>query len=234
MSADFDSIYYPYPEVPSASNTLRGLELVPNKLLTYLLDLPDSNGYWPIDDNNRPRVRFAKYLWYDGKNPLSEALPTAQEKLSMLFDPEEPVLNTDEEKAKHPKGYRLWGQKIVGQSQLAAQTLVKCYLGRIFSPQAFHTTVGIRFDILTNVNLEANTKTDRYSRAFNIEQAIREALAKINMTGVGAFSFLRRDHADNGSFILWDEGTMLGRTLHCSIDWVDVDDATVDGACSCG
>ncbi len=218
---NFDSPYYPYSSVSSGNNTLHGAEEIPYKLLIYLMDLPDANGYLPIDDNERPRVRLAKLLWHDGENPLAEELPTPAQKRSLLFDPEHPDINTDELKEKHPKGYRLLWQKLIGQSQIVAQSLLKCYIGRIFSPRPFHTTIGIRFDISTNVNYESNTRTDRYSRAFNMEQAIRESLAPINMTGIGAFSFLRSDHPDNGSYILWDEGQNIGRTLHCSVDWVD-------------
>lgn len=231
MPAEFDSPWYPYRTTVSPCTTLRGAETIPYKLLMYLLDLPDAQGYRPQDDNERPRVRFAKLVWYDGERPLDRTLPTPEQKLSMLFDPDVPDINTDEAKAKHPKGYRLLWQKVRGQSLLEAQTLVKCYIGRVFSPRPYHTTIGIRFDITTNVDLETNTRTDRYQRCFDIEQSIREALAPIDMTGVGSFSFLRSDHADNGSFILWDEATQVGRTLHCSIDWVDPNDGGVDGAC---
>ena len=74
-------------------------------------------------------------------------------------------------------------------------------------------------------------KTDDYSRAIAIEQAITEALAPINMAGVGAFSFLRRDHTDNGSTFLYDQATLVGRRLHCSIDWVDEGTDEVSGIC---
>lgn len=231
MAADFNSPYYPYSEAPSGNNTLRGAEKIPRKMLVYLLDLPDSNGYTPADDNARPRVRFAKYLWYDGIDPLSEALPTPKEKLSMLFDPDFPDINTDDLREKHPKGYRLLWQHVRKQSILEEQTLVKCYLGRIFDPKPYHTTIGVRFEIWLGSGFELNMKTDVESRCFAIEQCIREALAPINMTGVGAISFSRYDHADNGSTPIYTEGALLGRSLHCSIDWVDAGNDAVDGFC---
>ena len=231
---DFSSPTYPYARVPNGNTTLKGAELIPYQLLRYLLDLPDANGYEPQDDNTRPRVRFIKYVWYDSADPLSDPLPTPTQKMSLLFDPTNPALSTNEDEAQHPKGYRLLWQKVRGQSITEAQTLVKCYVGRIFSPRAYHTTIGIRFDITTNVNFETNTKTDAYARAFDIEQAITEALSQINMTGVGAISFLRSDHADNGSMFIWDDGQNVGRTLHCSIDWVDGgEDAVSEGCESC-
>lgn len=228
---DFSSPFYPYTRAPNANNTLLGAERIPKMLLTYLLDLPDANGYSPVDDNARPRVRFAKYVWNDGGDPLAGALPTPAEKISMLFDPEHPELNTDEEKAAHPKGYRLMWQHVRRQSILEEQTLVKCYLGRIFNQRPYHTSIGVRFDVWIGSGFETNMKTDVESRCFAIEQAIRHSLAPINMTGVGAFSFLRQDHVDNGSSPIYNDGVMVGRSLHCSVDWMDADTAVTDGMC---
>ena len=139
------SPYYPYEKVQTGYLTMQGTEEIPYQIIQYLLDLPDATGYAPTDDNTRPRVRLAKYLWYDGPRPLSNPLPTAQEKLSLLFDGDNPVLNTDEQKADHPKGYRLYPQKYWGYSQLDAQTTLKCYMGRtipaLASPLKFCATV---------------------------------------------------------------------------------------------
>ncbi|MBQ1202054.1 MAG: hypothetical protein IIX59_08775, partial [Alistipes sp.] len=40
-------------------------------------------------------VRLAKLLWYDGEKPLEQPLPTPKQKLSMLWNGDESVLNTD-------------------------------------------------------------------------------------------------------------------------------------------
>lgn len=206
---------------------MRGTEDIPLKILLYLLDLPDENGYAPVDDNSRPRVRLIKYLFYDGKNPLAQPLPTPKEKLSMLFDPDCPVLNSDAAKKKHPKGYRLFWQRAIGQSQTEAQSKVCCYMGRIYSSgrNPFETEIGIRFDIGVNVNLETNLGTNSYERSYNIEQCLREALNGVNFAGIGTISFARADHADNGSVPIWDESTNIGRSVHCSLSWAESDDA---------
>lgn len=227
---DFSSPTYPYTR-DIQRNTLRGAEEIPYQLLTYLLDMPDANGYRPVDDNARPRVRFAKYLWYDGARPLSEPLPTPEQKKSLIFDPDNPDLNTDEDKAAHPKGYRLLWQRVRGQAMLEAKTQVKCYIGRIFENRPFITTIGVRFDVMTNVNFETNTRTDAYARSFDIEQCIWEALNGVNMTGIGAVSFARAAHPDNGSTFIYDDGQNFGRSLHCSIDWADAGAPVVSGAC---
>ena len=142
----------------------------------------------------------------------------------MLFDPENPVIETDEQKEAHPKGYRLYWQKIFGQSQVDAMTLLKCYIGKVFSKGVegyFVDTIGVRFEIISNVNLETNTKTNAYQRTFDIEQCIREAMNGVNMSGIGTVSFSRADHSDNGSGPMYDESTNVGRWLHCSINWAD-------------
>jgi len=218
---DFRSPYYPYKKDIKAANTLRGAEQIPHQLLMYLLDLPDALGYVPPDDNDYPRCRFNKYMWYDGVRPLDNPLPTPAQKRSMLFDPDHPDINTDELKAAHPQGYRLYWQRMVGQSQLEAQTLLKCYIGRVFEAQKFVTTIGVTFEIWVNVNFETNTRTDAYQRAFDIEQCLHEALDGVNLAGIGTVSFARQDHVYNGSEELYDEVTNLGRRVNCSIAWAE-------------
>lgn len=215
----FSSPYYPYEKVISGAVTLKGAEYIPNKLLYYLLDLPDSFGYVPVDDNERPRVRLAKYIYYDDDRPLDNPLPSPKEKLSILFDPQRPDINTDEDKLLHPKGYRLFMQRMIGQSQLEAQTLLKCYIGRIFEAYKFETIIGLNFEVWTNVNLETNTKTAAYDRSFAIEQCLHEALDGVNIAGIGTISFARYDHSYNGSEVLYDSTTGLGRLINCSLTW---------------
>ena len=124
----FVAPFYPFEKVSTGFNTLKGADLIPGILIKYLLDLPDANGYVPVDDNSRPRVRLAKYLWYDEPNPLSKNLPTPEEKLSMLFNGENAELTTEEDKAKHPKGYRLYGQSYWMATGLKAKVLLKCFM----------------------------------------------------------------------------------------------------------
>lgn len=216
---DFSSPYYPYEKVTSGANTFAGLENFPYELLLYLLDLPDAAGYQPVDDNTRPRVRLAKLLWHDGARPLESDLPTPEEKLSMLFDPDHPVVDTALMRQQHPKGYRLYWQKVHGQAQTDAQTMLRCYIGSIQDLSPFQSVVGCWLEVSTNVNLETNTETIAYQRTFSIEQCLREALNGVNIAGIGAISFARKDHIDNGSSMLWDSATNVGRRLHFSFVW---------------
>ena len=215
---DFRSPYYPYQKV-IASNTLKGAELIPYKILTYLMDLPDSNGYTPTDDNEYPRTRLKKWLWYDTPRPLSETMPTAQEVRSMLFDPDEPDINSDEMKAKHPKGYRLFAQRMVNQSVLDAKTILKVYPGRILDTDDFRTIIGMQAEIWCNTTNLTNTRTTAYDRCFNIEQCLREALAGVDIAGVGTMRFSRQDSSYNGSEVLYTDTEISGRMLYFSTAW---------------
>lgn len=215
----FNSPTYPFHRVLKGSNTLRGAEVIPYKILTYLLDLPDAYGYEPQDDNERPRVRLAKYLWYDGANPLAQPLPTPKEKRSMLFDPDCPDINTDEDREKHPKGYRIFAQRMVVQSELTAKTILKVYPGRILDTDDFRTIIGMQAEIWCNVNYITNTRTNAYDRCFDIEQCLREAMSGVDIAGVGTIRFSRQDGSFNGSEVLYTDAELSGRVLYFSTAW---------------
>lgn len=214
----FSSPTYPYERVISA-NTLKGAEKIPHKLLLYLMDMPDAAGYSPPDDNEYPRCRLKKYLWHDEPNPLAKPMPTAAEVRSMLFDPDEPDINTDEQKQRHPKGYRLFAQRMVGQSLLEAKSMLKIYPGRILDDNPFRTVIGMQCELWANTNLITNTKTTAYDRVFDMEQALREALAGVNIDGVGACEFSRQYSSYNGSEVLYTDSAMSGRMVYFSILW---------------
>lgn len=231
-NVSFNSDTYPYERVLTGVNRMEGAEKIPLQIIRYLLDLPDAAGYEPVDDNSRPRVRIAKYLWYEGQNPLGQPLPTPEQKLSILYDGEEPDINTAEQKERHPKGYRIFPQVYWGQAELDAQVVLKCYIGRVFTPTQYLSRIGLVFEILVNSNLENTTRTDAYSRAWNIECAIVSALNGVNIAGVGTVRNDRPSHIDNGSGVLHDNGTHVGRILYMSIDWMDgAHECTVDGYC---
>ena len=215
----FSSPHYPYRKVIQGSNTLRGAEIVPYKILMYLLDLPDAAGYAPVDDNERPRVRLAKYLWYDEPNPLAQPLPTPQQKLSMLYDADNPDINTDDDKAKHPKGYRIFAQRMVNSSGIDANSMLKIYPGRILDDDDFRTVLGFQAEIWCNTNLITNTRTTAYDRCFDIEVCLREALAGVDIAGVGTIRFARQASSYNGSEILYTDGSLSGRMLYFSTNW---------------
>ena len=217
--SDFSSPFYPYEKVTPGASSYLGIENIPRQIIMYLLDMPDSTGYEPINDNTRPRVRLIKYLYHDGADPLNQPLPTPEQKLSLLFDPYAPVADDFDESA-HPKGYRIYPQEYWGQSQTIAQTTLKVYMARTRPLNPYRASLGIYFEIFSNVNFESNTKSAAYSRCYAIEQAIIESLHGVNITGVGTFNFNAMSNSDDGSRPIADSGANVGRLLHMSLNWM--------------
>ncbi len=216
---NFNNPYYPYEKVQIGYNTLKGAELIPQKLLTYLLDLPDKYGYEPVDDNDRARVRFIKYLYYDEANPLAKPLPTREQKLSLLYDGSNPAITTEEDKRRHPKGYRLFGQNYTKPTEVSANTIVKCYMGRIIPRDDYKTMLGIVFEIVTNYALIDSVKTTVANRNYAIMQCIVEALHGVDLTGIGTVYFSKPAHGDSGMTLYHDEGDSSYVTLFMAIEW---------------
>lgn len=221
MALDFSNPWYPYSPPNPGVLRYRGISEIPGKIIRYLMDLPDANGYVPIDDNERPRVRLAKLLWYDGPNPLDQPLPTPEEKLSMLWNGSESVLNTDESKAKHPKGYRIYGQSFWLPAQFEGGSFLKVYMGRNLPYSEFSSELGFDIEVGVNYAQDSNMKTSAYSRVVLMEEAVLDALHGLNIAGVGGMNFNRRDHMDDGSHPWHDDGTNIGRTIGMSLTWYE-------------
>lgn len=204
---DTKSPWYPYPLVQEAYIHLEGVENMPKKICDYLLDAPKAM-YHPPDNNQYPRCRLWKYLFYDGSQPLGNTLPTIQEKMSVLFDPENPTTPPTE------KGYRLFPIVWSKQAQETAQTRINVFLGRMVpSSENFKVAYSVVFDIFTHYTYETNTKTDAYSRALAIEQCLVEALNGVCLDGIGTFFMSRTKHPDCGSRVFYDGQQNVGREL---------------------
>ena len=219
MRVSFDSPYYPYERVQSGYNTLKGAENLPNQLIMYLLDLPDKNGYVPVDDNSRPRVRLIKYIYYDSENPLAEPLPTPEQKLSLLYDGSNPDINTDEDKQNHPDRYRVYGQQYEMQSMTKAKTILRCFMAREIPRSAIKTVLGIDFECIVHYALEGNMKSGVESRMYAIHQCLVESLNGLNMSGIGTISYDKRLHGDAGYTLYHTEGSAVYSDTFFGIDW---------------
>lgn len=234
MALDFSNPWYPYDRPNPGVLRYRGISEIPGKLIRYLMDLPDANGYAPADDNERPRVRLAKLLWYDGENPLAQPLPTPEQKVSMLWKGDHSVLNTDEDKAKHPKGYRIYGQTFWMPADFDAGSWIKVYMGRILPYSEFEAELGISIEIGVNYAQDNNLKTTAYSRVVQIGEAILDALHEVNIDGVGGLHFNRRSHMDDGAHPWHDDGTNIGWTLGFSLSWAEANGpGPVEAGCGC-
>ncbi|WP_298021008.1 hypothetical protein [uncultured Dysosmobacter sp.] len=203
---------YPYERTIEAPR-LRGVENVPRKLVQYLMDLP-LPGYVPPDDNAYPRCRLMKYLFWDTADPLRELAPTTEEKLSILFDPKNAA------RPPTKRGYRLYPQSYVAQSQTDAQTRLLVYMGRTTPVNTHNIALAVHFDILTSVSSE-QTAGAAMSRVFAMEQCVIEALNGVNIDGMGTVYFNRQAHGDCGSLAVGDRGTNIGRALVMGLSWME-------------
>ena len=126
----------------------------------------------------------------------------------MVFNPDQPQNPPTE------KGYRLIPQIFVRQSQEAAQTRINVYMGRtVPMNEEMRIALAVTFRIWTHYTYELNTRSDEYSRAFAIEQALIESLHGVNMDGIGTFFFSKSVHPDCGSGVMYDGETNVGREL---------------------
>jgi len=222
-----DSPTYPYERVADFPKMEMAAE-IPLIICRYLMDLP-MPGYTPKDDNRFPRCRLMKRLWYDDPDPLGKALPTPEEKLSMLFDGNHPTLNTKEEQTQHPQGYRLYPLQWWMQSQIEAQTSLKVYMGRETPLDDFRVEIGVIFDIYCNANLETGMGVAGLSKAYSMEKDIVDALHGVNFAGVGVMNYSRHTHGDAGSQNFYDEsGTNVGRRLVMSLTYMAGGGGTVE------
>lgn len=204
-----DSPYYPFRKVVD-DTTLAGCEDIPYILSRYLMDLPDATGYQPPSDNKFPRARLKKILYWDGPRPLDQPLPTTDQTLSILFDPQLPDKPPDKD-----RGYRFYPQNMTQQSMAQSKSLVRVYL----SDGQTITTAGnaifrqdVIFDVLVNVGIEGNMGTTNASRAYAIVQCIKEAISGVNFGGTGHLAVRRITKID-------DERTFMGYKIYCYLDW---------------
>lgn len=219
-NVSFNSPYYPYEKVSTgAFNTLKGIEYIPYKLIMYLLDLPDKNGYEPVDDNERPRVRLIKYLYYDDPNPLALPLPTPEQKLSLVYNGENAAIDTDEDKANHPVGYRIWNQIYTMPAELNARALLKCFMGREIPRSDFKTVLGVNFGLVLNYALDNITRTKAYSRMYAMHQCLVEMFHGVNIAGIGTVFYNKTVHGDCGYTVYHSEGTQVYSDTFMAIEW---------------
>lgn len=207
FNVDVRSPYWPYVKVQESYYDLSDSVSLPRKIADYLIDAPQGD-YIPPDDNSFPRCRLWKYLYHDDPRPLEQPLPTINEKMSVVFNPDDPQNPPTE------KGYRLIPQIFTRQSQEKAQTRINVYMGRtVPMNEEMRIALAVTFRIWTHYTYELNTRSDEYSRAFAIEQCLIEALHGVNMDGIGTFFFSKMVHPDCGSGVMYDGETNVGREL---------------------
>ena len=210
--ANVNSKWYPCIKVQEGFSDHIELDPIPRKIIDYLLDMPDGNGYVPKDDNTYPRCRLWKYLYYDGARPLDNPLPTPKQKKEVLFNADLP------EKPPTEKGYRLIPQIFTKPAQENAQTRLYAFLGRGIAESDFSTPYSLVFIIFTHYTQEANSKAEAYSRSLAISDALFQAFHGVNMAGVGTFFSNRSKHPDCGEEYGTDKDSNVYRQLTLGIE----------------
>ena len=205
-----ESPYWPFRKVVEG-NSLAGAEQLAYIVLKYLMDLPDGTGYEPPSDNIYPRARIKKLLYWDGPLPLEQRLPTTEEMRALMFDPMRPANPPDKE-----RGFRLYNQEFAQQAQAIAQTRLHVYYG---TTQGYRSERGIIMvqqliiKTTTNYALDTNTGMTGVSRAYDIVQAIVEAVSGVNFGGIGPLHITSITKID-------DERVNTGFKIYCTLEWV--------------
>ena len=205
--ADVNSAYYPYERVYDYA-TLPHAEEIFSKVVNYLLDLPEKE-YTPRDDNELPRCRLNKLLYWDCEYPLEQPLPTPAQKVSIVFDPDRPDLPPDKERQYRILPFMYPGQ----QAEYIGRTSLKIYMGKAKMTNSFRIDQAVTFEILTNSAFEGNVQQRSLSRTYDIAVDILRSLNGVNMDGVGAWYFDRRQLTDCGLEPIWDKAMNVGYLL---------------------
>lgn len=205
--------YYPYQKVADYS-TLPDAELLLKKVVDYLLDLP-MKGYAPPSDTSTPRSRLIRLLYYDVPHPLNQPLPTPEQKISIVFDPESPDIPTDKE-----KGYRIYPMIYPIQAESMGRTTLKIFMSYAKPQTPMRVEQGISFEVLTNTAYENNQAGTSLSRTYQICLEILRALNGVNMDGVGGFYYDRRQNTECGLEPIADKSQNVGYRLTMGITFI--------------
>jgi len=215
--------YYPYQKV-SDYTTLPDAETLLKKIVDYLLDLP-MKGYMPPDDTSTPRSRLIRLLYYDAQHPLQYPLPTPEQKISIVFDPEHPDIPTDPE-----KGFRIYPMIYPIQAEHMGKTTIRIYMGYARPMSPYRVEQSVEFTVLTNTAYENNQKGTSLSRTYQICLEIIRALHGVNIDGIGGFYFNRKLHTECGLEPITDKSQNVGYRLVMGLTYMGSED---DAACGC-
>lgn len=219
-----DNPYFPYQKVGDYA-TLPDAETLLKKTVDYLLDLP-MKGYTPPEDTSTPRSRLIRLLYYDVPHPLDQPLPTPQQKISIVFDPESPDIPPDKE-----KGYRIYPMIYPIQAESQGRTTLKIFMSYAKPRSVFRVDQAIGFEVLTNTAYEGNEAGTSLSRTYQICVEIIRALHGVNMAGIGGWYYDRTQNTECGLEPIADKSQNVGYRLTMGISFIGSDGE--GGSCGC-
>ena len=205
--------YYPYRRVQDYA-TLPHVETFLQKVVRYLLDMPE-NGYTPPDNNDFPRCRIGKMLYYDGENVLNQPLPTPQQKMNLVFNPLSPDVPPDKDKK-----YRVYPMIYPVQAQSEGQTTIKIIMGWAKPTNSYRIDQSVVFEVMTNTAYEGNASNNALSRTYAICTDIIRAFNGVNIDGVGTFYFDRRQHTECTLEPISDKAENVGYRLVLGVSFM--------------
>ena len=209
--------YYPYQKVADYV-TMPDAETLLKKIVDYLLDLP-MKGYSPPTDISTPRSRLIRILYYDTPHPLDQPLPTPAQKLSIVFDPENPDVPPDAEKK-----YRIFPMIFPIQAESMGRTSLKIFMSYAKPNSNTQIEQAIGFEVLSNTALENNQGSTSLSRTYQICIEILRALNGVNIDGVGGFYFNRRQNTECGLEPIMDKAQNVGYRLTLGVTFMGSDE----------
>ena len=217
-----DNPYFPYNKVGDYA-TLPDAETLLKKVVDYLLDFP-MKGYTPPSDTRTPRSRLIRLLYYDVPHPLDQPLPTPEQKISIVFDPESPDVPPDTD-----KGYRVYPMIYPIQAESMGRTTLKIFMSYAKPQNPMRVEQAICFEVLTNTAYEGNQASTSLSRTYQICIEILRALNGVNMDGVGGFYFDRRQNTECGLEPIADKSQNVGYRLTMGLTYMGT-----EGDTNCG
>lgn len=215
--------YYPYHKVADYV-TMPDAEKLLKKIVDYLLDLP-MKGYMPPSDTSTPRSRLIRILYYDDPHPLDQPLPTPQQKLSIVFDPESPDVPPDADKK-----YRIFPMIFPIQAESMGRTSLKIFMSYAKPNSNMQIEQAVGFEVLSNTAYEGNQNSTSLSRTYQICVEILRALNGVNIDGVGGFYFNRRQNTECGLEPIADKAQNVGYRLTMGITYMGSDS---EPSCGC-
>ncbi len=204
--------YFPYKKVQEYA-TLPKAEKLLKKIVDYILDLP-AKDYTPPDRNDFPRCRLIKELFYDEPNYLENPIPTPEQKLQIVFNPNSPDV------APTAKGYRIFPMIYPIQSQAIGQTTLKIFMSYAKATSVFRIDQAIAFEVLTSTVYENNEGGTDLSRTYAICTDIMEAFNGVNIDGVGTFFFDRRQNTECTIEPISDKSQNVGYRLTMGVSYI--------------
>lgn len=212
--ADINSPYWPYDRIMDYAS-LPDAELLLKKVTDYILDLP-AKGYVPHDNNDFPRCRIAKMLYWDTEDPLGMPLPTAEQKRSILFDPKHPDTPPDKKRL-----YRIYPMIYTApQAEYVGSTTLKIIMGAAKANGPYRIDQSVTFEVLSNTAYDGNVQRNVLSRTYDIAASLLKALNGVNIEGVGTFYFDRRQNSDCELLPIWDKSSNVGYDLTMGVSFI--------------